>query len=263
MLNDSNFVYGILIPFLGTTLGSALVFFMKNNIPRIVERGIYGFASGVMVAAAVWSLILPALEYSEESSGGSSVFLVAGGFLFGTFLLLFLDHVIPHQHLNSKDDEGPSTHLTKNAKLALAVTLHNVPEGMAVAVSYVAFTRTFSDNVSLSLMPLVIGIAVQNIPEGTIISLSDRLSGKSKLHAFGMGVASGAVEPIAFLLTVIASSFVLSILPFLLAAAAGAMIYVVIEELVPDMAQGKHSDIGPIMFAIGFSLMMVLDVAFG
>lgn len=255
-------LYGIMIPFLGTALGAGCVFLMKKNMSDRLQKMLMGFASGVMVAASIWSLLLPALEQSKEMGQLSFVPAVVG-FWLGILFLLLLDHVIPHLHRNSKQEEGPKSRLHRSTMLVLAVTLHNIPEGMAVGVVYAGY---LAGNVGISLMGalvLAIGIAIQNFPEGAIISMPLRAEGMKKSKAFLYGAASGIVEPIGAILTIAAASFVIPALPYLLSFAAGAMLYVVVEELIPEMSLGKHSNIGTIFFAIGFSLMMILDVALG
>ena len=253
---------GILIPFLGTTLGAACVFFMKRSLSSSIQRALTGFAAGIMTAASVWSLLIPAME--QCASMGKLAFLPAAvGFLVGIFFLLGLDHLIPHLHMNSSEAEGPKSKLKKTTMLVLAVTLHNIPEGMAVGVVYAGWA---SGNMSISAaaaLALSVGIAIQNFPEGAIISMPLRAEGMGKGKAFLYGTLSGVVEPIGAVLTVLAAGLVLPILPYLLSFAAGAMIYVVVEELIPEMSQGEHSDLGTIFFAVGFTVMMSLDVALG
>ncbi len=253
---------GILIPFLGTTLGAACVFFLKNQIKPLVQKGLLGFASGVMIAAAVWSLLIPAIEMSEHMGKLSFVPAVVG-FSIGIVFLLGMDKIIPHLHLNSNEPEGMQTSLKKTTMLVLAVTLHNIPEGMAVGVVF-AGVMTGNSNITLAgAFTLAIGIAIQNFPEGAIISLPLKSDGTSRGKAFLYGVLSGIVEPIGALLTLLLTSFVVPLLPYLLSFAAGTMMYVVVEELIPEASQGKHSDIGTIGFAVGFLIMMTLDVALG
>ncbi len=259
---DVNTLYGILIPFLGTTLGSACVFFMKKDMSLSIQRALTGFAGGVMVAASVWSLLIPALE-QVENMGKWSFVPAAVGFWIGILFLLLLDHIIPHLHRNSELSEGPKTKLRKTTMLVLAVTLHNIPEGMAVGVVYAGFA---AGNTQISLagaFALSVGIAIQNFPEGAIISMPLRSEGTNKIKAFTYGVLSGIVEPIGAILTILAAGLIVPALPYFLSFAAGAMIYVVVEELIPEMSQGKHSDIGTIFFAVGFTIMMTLDVALG
>ena len=255
-------VLGILIPFAGTALGSGCVFFMKKELDAKVQRALTGFASGVMVAASIWSLIIPAMDQSE-GLGKLSFLPACVGFWLGILFLLALDSFIPHLHMNAEKAEGPKAKLKKTTMMMLAVTLHNIPEGMAVGVVYAGF---ISGNTSISAggaLALAIGIAIQNFPEGAIISMPLRAEGKSKGRAFLDGVLSGAVEPVGALLTILAAGSIIPAMPYLLSFAAGAMMYVVVEELIPEMSEGEHSNIGVIMFAVGFTLMMALDVALG
>ena len=253
---------GILIPFLGTTLGAGCVFFMKKSLGDLVRRSLAGFAAGVMVAASIWSLLIPAIEQSENM--GKLSFLPAFiGFWVGVLFLLVLDHLIPHLHVGSNQTEGPKTKLGRTTMMVLAVTLHNIPEGMAVGVMYAGFVAGSPQITAASALALSIGIAIQNFPEGAIISMPLKAEGESKGRAFLGGVLSGAVEPIGAVLTILAASFVIPALPYLLSFAAGAMLYVVVEELIPEMSQGRHSNLGTVFFAAGFSVMMVLDVALG
>ena len=253
---------GIMIPFLGTALGSACVFFMKKSLGDLVQRSLAGFAAGVMVAASIWSLLIPAIEQSEDM--GKLSFLPAFiGFWIGVLFLLLLDRLIPHLHVGSDQAEGPKSKLGRTTMMVLAVTLHNIPEGMAVGVVYAGWA---SGNVSITAaaaMALSIGIAIQNFPEGAIISMPLRAEGMGKGKAFWGGVLSGAVEPIGAVLTILAAQLVIPALPYLLSFAAGAMIYVVVEELIPEMSEAPHSNVGTIFFAVGFALMMTLDVALG
>lgn len=253
---------GLLIPFIGTTLGSACVLFMKNKLNDKVRKALTGFAAGVMVAASIWSLIIPAIE--QSSGMGKLSFLPAFvGFWCGIIFLLILDETIPHLHLNSDQVEGPKVPLKKTTMLVLAVTLHNIPEGMAVGVVFAGVISGESEITMMGAMVLAIGIAIQNFPEGAIISMPLKSEGIGKGKAFLYGAVSGAVEPIAALLTVLVSGFIIPALPYLLSFAAGAMIYVVVEELIPEMSEGKHSNIGTILFSLGFTIMMMLDVALG
>ena len=253
---------GIMIPFLGTTLGAACVFFMKKSLGDLVQRSLAGFAAGVMVAASVWSLLIPAIEQSENM--GKLSFLPAFiGFWVGVLFLLTLDHLIPHLHVGSDQAEGPKTKLGRTTMMVLAVTLHNIPEGMAVGVMYAGFLAGNTQITAASALALSLGIAIQNFPEGAIISMPLRAEGESKSKAFLGGVLSGVVEPIGAVLTIIAVQFIIPALPYLLSFAAGAMLYVVVEELIPEMSQGRHSNLGTVLFAVGFSVMMVLDVALG
>ena len=253
---------GILIPFLGTTLGSAGVFFMRKSLGVSVQRALAGFAAGVMVAASIWSLLIPAIEQSENL-GKLSFFPALIGFWVGVLFLLMLDRLIPHLHIGSKQAEGPKSKLGRTAMMVLAVTLHNIPEGMAVGVMYAGFLAGNAQITAASALVLSIGIAIQNFPEGAIISMPLRAEGESKGKAFWGGVFSGAVEPIGAVLTLLAAQLVIPLLPYFLSFAAGAMLYVVVEELIPEMSQGRHSNVGTIFFAVGFSVMMTLDVALG
>ena len=253
---------GILIPFLGTTLGAACVFFMKKSLSDLVRRSLAGFAAGVMVAASIWSLLIPAIEQSEGM--GKLSFLPAFiGFWGGMLFLLLLDRLIPHLHVGSEQAEGPKSKLGRTTMMVLAVTLHNIPEGMAVGVVYAGFLSGNTQITAASALALSLGIAIQNFPEGAIISMPLRAEGEKKSKAFLGGVISGVVEPIGAVLTIVAAQFVIPALPYLLSFAAGAMLYVVVEELIPEMSQGRHSNLGTVFFAVGFSVMMALDVALG
>jgi ZIP family zinc transporter len=255
-------IRGILIPFLGTVLGAACVFLMKKSLNKLMQRALSGFAAGVMVAASIWSLIIPSLDQSE-SMGKLSFVPAAVGFWIGILFLLLLDHTIPHLHLNSKKAEGPNSKLQRTTMLVLAVTLHNIPEGMAVGVVYAGWLQNNSHITAMGAFVLAIGIAIQNFPEGAIISMPLHTEGMSKGKSFIYGVLSGIVEPIGAVLTIIAAGLVVHKLPYMLSFAAGAMIYVVVEELIPEMSEGKHSNIGTLMFAAGFTIMMIMDVALG
>lgn len=228
----------------------------------MVQRSLAGFAAGVMVAASIWSLLIPAIEQSE-SMGRLSFLPAFIGFWIGILFLLLLDHLIPHLHVGSEETEGPKSNLSRTAMMVLAVTLHNIPEGMAVGVMYAGFLAGNTPITAAGALALSIGIAIQNFPEGAIISMPLRAEGESKNRAFWGGVLSGVVEPIGAVLTILAAQLVIPVLPYLLSFAAGAMLYVVVEELIPEMSQGEHSNIGTIFFAVGFSVMMVLDVALG
>ena len=245
--------YGIAIPFIGTSLGAACVFFMKNSLRHHVERALNGFAAGVMVAASIWSLLLPAIEQSSA----------LGGFWMGILFLLVLEHSIPHLYEKSNVPDSSTSPLHRTTIMILAVTLHNIPEGMAVGAVYAGYLSGNTNITAASALALSLGIAIQNIPEGAIISLPLHASGMSKRKAFTGGVLSGIVEPIGAILTILAASILIPALPYLLSFAAGAMLYVVVEELVPEMAEGKPAHLGTLFFAIGFSIMMVLDVALG
>ncbi len=253
---------GVIIPFIGTSLGAACVFFMKNKLNDTVQKMLMGFAAGVMVAASIWSLIIPATEQCQGL--GRLAFLpAAAGFWIGILFLLALDNIIPHLHINSSEAEGIKSKLKKTTMLVLAVTLHNIPEGMAVGVVYAGFLSKTSGMTELGALVLAIGIAIQNFPEGAIISMPLRAEGESRGKAFMGGVLSGIVEPVGAVLTILAASLVVPAMPYLLSFAAGAMLYVVVEELIPEMSQGTHTNWGTIAFAAGFSLMMALDVALG
>jgi len=249
------------LPFLGTSLGSAMVFLLKRDIPSKVQKVLTGFAAGVMVAASFWSLLQPALDASEHM-GRLSFVPAAVGFMVGIGFLLLLDEVTPHMHMDMQD-EGPKTGLKRTTKLVLAVTLHNIPEGMAVGVVYAGWLHGGQTVSQTAALALALGIAIQNFPEGAIVSMPLRAEGMSKAKTFWCGVLSGAVEPLAAIITIMAASFVVPILPYLLAFAAGAMMYVVVEELIPEMSEGEHTNVGTVAFSLGFVLMMVLDVALG
>lgn len=253
---------GILIPFIGTTLGSAMVFFMKNEMNNKLEKFLLGFASGVMIAASVWSLLIPSISMAEEQ--GKIAFVPAAiGFLLGIGFLLVLDTIIPHLHVNSNEPEGVKSKLEKTTMMVLAVTLHNIPEGMAVGV-ILAGALSGSPGITMaSALALSIGIAIQNFPEGAIISMPLKSEGVSRFKSFTYGALSGIVEPIGAIITILLTSFVVPVLPYLLSFAAGAMIYVVVEELIPSSQEGSHSNLGTIGVAVGFVIMMVLDVALG
>lgn len=255
-------VRGIFLPFLGTALGAGMVFFMKRSLPQQVNRALTGFAAGVMTAASVWSLLIPAMEQAEYMGKWSFV-PAAAGFWAGILFLLFLDRMIPHLHMGSSEAEGPGSRLKKTTMLVLAVTLHNIPEGMAVGVVYAGLISGNTYITGAGALALSIGIAIQNFPEGAIISMPLRAEGTGKGKAFLYGMISGIVEPAGAVLTILAAGFVVPALPFLLSFAAGAMIYVVVEELIPEMSVGKHSNIGTLFFSAGFTLMMILDVALG
>ncbi len=255
-------VIGLLIPLLGTMLGSAMVFFMKDNIPERIQKLLLGFASGIMVAASVWSLLIPAMEM-DSAKGAWSVVPAAVGFLLGIAFLLLIDEMTPHLHLGTSRPEGPRSRMTRTAMLAMAVTIHNLPEGMAVGVVFAGAEEGVSTISLASAIAISLGIAIQNIPEGAIISMPMRAEGNSKWRSFIIGSLSGAVEPIGGLIVVMLASFIMPILPYTLAFAAGAMLYVVVEELIPEASTGEHSNLNTVGFAIGFVLMMVLDVVMG
>ena len=255
-------IIGLLIPLLGTMLGSAFVFFMKEDLPERVQKTLLGFASGVMVAASVWSLLIPSMEM-EEAQGAWSVLPAAVGFLLGIGFLLALDDLTPHLHLGTDKPEGPRSKLSRTAMLALAVTIHTLPEGMAVGVVFAGAEQGAAHLTLASAVAVSLGIAIQNIPEGAIISMPMRAAGNSRWRSFLIGSLSGAVEPLGGLAVVLLASLLTPVLPYMLSFAAGAMFYVVIEELIPEASSGKHSNLSTIGFAIGFVLMMVLDVVMG
>ena len=257
-----NILPGIMIPFLGTALGASFVFFLKKEMNEFVRKTLLGFASGVMVAASVWSLLIPAMEMSEHM--GKLAFIpAAAGFLGGMLFLLIMDKVIPHLHLDSDCPEGPRCALSKTSMLLFAVTLHNIPEGMAVGVVLAGMQNSDTGITMMSALALSIGIAIQNIPEGAIISMPLKGTGISRGRAFVAGVLSGAVDRVGALLTVWLASYIEPVLPYLLAFAAGAMLYVVVEELIPESAEGDHTNVATLGFAAGFVVMMILDVALG
>lgn len=253
---------GLLIPFIGTTLGSAMVFLMKNQMNKKIEKLLLGFASGIMIAASVWSLLIPSIDMAEEQ-GTIAWIPAAVGFIVGMIFLLILDNLIPHLHLNTEKPEGIKAKLKKTTMMVFAVTLHNIPEGMAVGVT---FAGALIGNVGITMagaFSLALGIAIQNFPEGAIISMPLKSEGMSKWKAFLCGTLSGIVEPIGAIITIALTNTIVPLLPYFLSFAAGAMIYVVVEELIPEAQSGEHSDIGTIGVAIGFALMMILDVALG
>ena len=253
---------GLIIPLLGTMLGAAFVFLMKDEMSPRLQKTLLGFASGVMVAASVWSLLIPSMEMAADS-GRWSVLPAAVGFLIGICFLLLMDELTPHLHIGTDKPEGPRSHLSRTAMLALAVTIHNLPEGMAVGVVFAGADSGLSGLSLTSALAVSIGIAIQNVPEGAIISMPMRAAGNSKWRSFFIGSLSGAVEPIGGLAIILLASLMTPALPYLLAFAAGAMFYVVIEELIPEASEGEHSNLSTIGFAIGFVLMMVLDVVLG
>ena len=253
---------GLLLPFLGTSLGAGCVFFLKRRMNPLVQRALTGFAAGVMAAASVWSLLIPAME--QAGGLGRWAFLPAvGGFWLGVLFLLVLDRTIPHLHQNSDQPEGPRAHLKRTTMLVLAVALHNVPEGMAVGVVLAGWMAGDSGITAAGTLALSMGIAIQNFPEGAIISMPLRSEGAGKGRAFLYGVLSGAVEPLAAVLTIWMAGLILPALPYLLSFAAGAMLYVVVEELIPEASAGEHSNLGTLFFAAGFTIMLALDVMLG
>lgn len=266
IIMNKDIIIGILIPFIGTSLGAAMVYLMKNELSKKLQKSLSGFAAGVMVAASIWSLLIPAMEMVEEKMGRVSWVPAVVGFAVGIIFLLFLDNVIPHQHFDSDVAEGPKNEsLRKTTMMVLAVVIHNIPEGMAVGVSFAGVLSGNTDLTMAGAMALSLGIAIQNFPEGAIISMPLKSQGIGKNKSFVMGVLSGAVEPVAAVLTIILSQIMIPILPYLLSFAAGAMFYVVVEELIPEATgEGEdHSNLGVIWFSVGFSVMMILDVALG
>ena len=256
-------IYGLLIPFAGTSLGAACVFLMREELPDKVNRALTGFAAGVMTAASIWSLLQPAMDDSAQL-GRLAFVPAAAGFWLGTLFLLLLDTVIPHLHLGDEGElEGPRTRLARTTLMILAVTLHNIPEGMAVGVVFAGWMSGATTITLAGAMALALGIAIQNFPEGAIISMPLRAEGMGRGRAFAGGVLSGAVEPLGAVATIMAARLVVPFLPYLLGFAAGAMMYVVVEELVPEMSEGHHSNVGVVLFALGFTVMMALDVALG
>ncbi len=255
-------ITGLTIPFLGTVAGAACVLLVKNKIPMLTQKALTGFAAGVMVAAAVWSLLIPAMEISGHD-GMMRVVPCVTGFLLGIGFLLLLDVVVPHQHIDGGESEGPRSHLSRTSKLVFAVTLHNIPEGMAVGVTLAAALEHNTYLPMAAALALSVGIAIQNFPEGAIVSMPLRAAGNSRLKSFVIGALSGIVEPIAAIITILLATYVIPILPYLLAFAAGAMMYVVVEELIPETQEGIHSNWGTIGFALGFILMMTLDTLLG
>ena len=255
-------IIAILIPFAGTVLGSAFVFLMKKEMSSRLQKLLLGFASGVMVAASVWSLLIPSMEMSV-TEGWQKIIPTSSGLLLGMGFLLLIDCITPHLHIHTDSPEGIKSRLSKTAMLSLAVTIHNLPEGMAVGV---VVAGALQNNTDLSLMGAVamsLGIAVQNIPEGAVISMPMKAAGNSKLRSFVIGSLSGAVEPLGAVLMILLSSVLSPVMPYMLSFAAGAMIYVVVEELIPETAQGEHSNLSTIGFAIGFVIMMIMDVVLG
>ena len=261
-MNEFSVIIGLLIPLLGTMLGSAFVFFMKDEMSARVQKSLLGFASGVMVAASVWSLLIPAMEMGADN-GKWSVVPAAIGFLLGIGFLLALDELTPHLHVGSDTPEGPRSRLSRTAMLALAVTIHNLPEGMAVGIVFAGAEQGASGLSVASAVAVSLGIAIQNVPEGAIISMPMRAEGNSRWRSFLIGSLSGAVEPVGALAVLLLASLLMPVMPYMLAFAAGAMFYVVVEELIPEASSGQHSNLSTIGFAIGFVLMMVLDVVMG
>ena len=259
---NSDVLYGLMLPFIGTALGAAMVFFLRGEIKPWLQKLLLGFASGVMIAASVWSLLIPSINMAADS-GGVEWLPAVVGFLMGMFALLLLDSLVPHLHLASAEPEGVKSGFGRSAMLVLAVTLHNIPEGMAVGVVFAGVMTQSAELSMAAAMALSFGIAIQNFPEGAIVSMPLKNSTRSRSKAFAYGVASGVVEPLAAIITIFLIDILHPILPYLLSFAAGAMIYVVVEELIPESQSGKHSNVGTIGVALGFALMMLLDVALG
>ena len=262
MTDTMKIFIGLLIPLAGTVLGASMVFFLKGEMKPGLRKALLGFASGVMIAAGVWSLLIPGMEMAEQN-GQPSWIPASVGFLLGMGFLLALDTIIPHLHSSSDKPEGRKSNLAKSAMLVLAVTLHNIPEGMAVGVVFAGMLGSGGVIPAASAFALAIGIAIQNFPEGAIISMPLLGTGVSKRRAFSYGVLSGIVEPVGALLTILLTTLITPVLPYILSFAAGAMIYVVVEELIPDAQSGEHSNIGTIGVAAGFVLMMILDITLG
>jgi len=259
-------IYGLIIPFIGTSAGAFCVFFMRGKMNVMLQRILTGFAAGVMIAASIWSLLIPSIEnagYTGFFEGKMSFAPAAIGFWIGILFLLLIDSLVPHLHQFAGEPEGIKSHLGRSTMMVLAVTIHNIPEGMAVGVVYAGFISGSVGITATGALALALGIAIQNFPEGAIISMPLQAEGMSKRKAFALGVLTGIVEPIGALLTILAAGLVIPMLPYLLSFAAGAMIYVVVEELIPEMMEGKHSNAAVLSFAFGFTLMMALDVALG
>lgn len=256
-------ILGILIPFIGTVVGSSFVFLMKDEINPSLQKLLLGFASGVMIAASVWSLLIPSINFNEDAEGLMQVMPAATGFLAGMGFLLFIDRITPHLHLGDPKPEGPKSKLSRTAMLSLAVTIHNLPEGMAVGVVLGSAAAGDAGISIAAAIAMSIGIAIQNIPEGAIIAMPVRAAGNSRWRSFAIGSLSGIVEPIGAILVILLTAWITPVVPYMLAFAGGAMIYVVIEELIPEASQGEHSNISTIGFAVGFVLMMILDVVLG
>ena len=254
---------GLLVPFMGTVLGSAFVFFMRKEMGALLQKVLLGFASGVMVAASVWSLLLPSIDFHGDNGDFMRVVPAASGFLMGMAFLLFIDYITPHLHLGDDHPEGLRSHLSRTAMLSLAVTIHNLPEGMAVGVVLAGATMGDANISAAGALAMSVGIAIQNIPEGAIISMPLRSEGNSRLKSFLIGSLSGVVEPIGGLAVILLTAWLTPAMPYMLSFAAGAMLYVVIEELIPEASTGEHSNVSTMGFAVGFVLMMVLDVALG
>ena len=255
-------IAGLTLPFIGTTAGAACVFLIRDHIPELLQKALTGFAAGVMVAATVWSLLIPSMEMTG-AEGLMRVVPDIIGFLLGIGFLLFLDLVVPHQHIEGGQSEGPKSNISRTSKLVFAITLHNSPEGMAIGVVLAAALEQSTYLSMAGALALSLGIAIQNFPEGAIVSMPLRASGNTRMRSFALGTLSGAVEPVAAVITMVLASYIIPVLPYLLAFAGGAMMYVVVEELIPETQEGRHSNWGTIGFALGFTLMMMLDVVLG
>jgi len=255
-------IIALTVPFLGTMLGSAFVFLMKREMEGRLQKTLLGFASGVMVAASVWSLLIPSMQMSEDQ-GTMRVVPAVVGFLLGMAFLLLIDNITPHLHIGDDTPEGPRSRLSRTTMLALAVTIHNLPEGMAVGVVLAGAMQGSAGISAAGVVAMAVGIAIQNVPEGAIISMPMRAAGNSRLRSFLIGTLSGAVEPVGAVLVILLASMITPLLPYLLAFAAGAMLYVVTEELIPEASSGEHSNMSTVGFAVGFALMMTLDVVLG
>ncbi len=260
---DGNVVLGLLIPFAGTVTGAALVLFMRRELPSLLQKALLGFASGVMVAASVWSLLIPAMEFKGSDGAAAGIFPAATGFLAGMAFLLLIDYITPHLHVGEDKPEGPHTRLSRTAMLSLAVTIHNLPEGMAVGAVIAGAVAGNAGITMAGALTMSLGIAIQNIPEGAIISMPMRAEGNSRMRSFAIGSLSGAVEPLGAVAVILLTSVLTPVLPYMLAFAAGAMLFVVVEELIPEASHGEHSNFSTIGFALGFVLMMALDVVLG
>lgn len=256
-------IIGLLIPFLGTIVGSAFVFFMSHEMKPLVQKTLLGFASGVMVAASVWSLLIPSIEFHSDIDGWQTVVPAAVGFMVGMLFLLFIDYITPHLHIGYGKPEGPRSHLSRTAMLSLAVTIHNLPEGMAVGVVLAGASAGDVGISAAGALAMSVGIAIQNVPEGAIISMPMCAAGNSRLRSFLIGSLSGAVEPLGALAVILLTAWITPAMPYMLSFAAGAMLYVVVEELIPEASEGEHSNLSTIGFAIGFTLMMMLDIVLG
>lgn len=255
-------ILALSVPLAGTVAGAACVFFMKHEMPLLLRKSLMGFAGGVMVAASVWSLLIPAMEISE-ADGIGQVVPAAVGFMAGILFLLLIDRLTPHQHVYTDESEGPSSKWSRTSKLALAITIHNIPEGIAVGITLAGALEESAYMSMAGALALAVGLAIQNFPEGAIVSMPLRELGNSRNRSFVIGALSGAVEPVAAVITMLISTLVLPVFPYILAFGAGAMMYVVVEELIPETAEGRHSNLGTVGFAIGFVLMMALDVVLG